>query len=248
MVFIEEKFREKFPGKGNLSFFEVAEYFGIDLKTFRGRSAVVEKEVALPGEESFGVYFKIYSYRKSRWQRFLRRPRTWREVRNLKFFASRCPDSRRPEDAAMRRTIIAQVACGARLIHDRNFFHQDLKWRNLLVFSRSEDSPVVFWIDCPSGYFDPLGANRKRGRIKDLATMDTVARERCSLRERIYFLRSYLGGASASGGRSDLPAREVELAREVDRYRRRRFDDVVPSLISRDVSGEVSTLQKEVSR
>ncbi len=124
-----------------------------------------------------------------------------------------------PSDPERRLRLIADLAEQVALMHRRGFCHQDLKWRNLLVVPNPEPghSPWV-WIDCPNGYRSPIPWRLRHGRIKDLATLDKVARFRCTQEERMAFVRAYLGEAAN-------PPRVAALAEAVVRYRRRRQDD-----------------------
>ena len=96
--------------------------------------------------------------------------------------------------ADLRRQIITSLATNLRLIHQQRFYHKDFKWRNVLVRRAGErgETVEVFWIDCPSGYFDRTGGfRRKHGVIKDIADMDYLACRNCSDEERWYFLSVY---------------------------------------------------------
>ena len=128
-----------------------------------------------------------------------------------------------PDDIKMgiRRQIIESLAAGARKIHSENFYHDDLKWRNILVrHSAGDDHTVeVFWIDCPNGYFDQTGGLRKKhGVIKDVATLDHLAWRNCSEEERKYFISCYLGCSMES-------AELAEFANDVVEYRKLKLDD-----------------------
>ncbi len=121
-------------------------------------------------------------------------------------------------DSKLRRRIIRQLAKNTRTIHAHHFFHQDLKWRNLLVSLKSKEQFELYWIDCPRGYWDWSGLRRRHGRIKDLATLDKVAKDLCSLKERLFFIKHYL----------DVPSGDPAIrkfGRAVERYRKRRQDD-----------------------
>ena len=83
-------------------------------------------------------------------------------------------------DHKQRAALIRNIALNVRTLHARNFFHQDLKWRNLLVTQQPKQAIEVYWIDCPNGYWDWSGLRRRHGRIKDLATLDKVAKDLCS--------------------------------------------------------------------
>ncbi len=121
-----------------------------------------------------------------------------------------------PSDTETRHHVIDALATQTRQLHAEHFFHQDLKWRNVLI-DRQATLPQVWWIDCPNGYFSRFGPRQKHGRIKDLATLDMVARKRCTPEERLRFIQTYLDEPSIT------PTVEVWAA-AVDRYRQRRFD------------------------
>ena len=124
------------------------------------------------------------------------------------------------EDASLkrdlRRQIIESVAANLRKIHGHGFYHDDLKWRNILVRRAGErgERVEVFWIDCPNGYSDHTGGFRGRhGRIKDLATMDHPACGRCPIRERLLFLSVYTGLAPGDPKLRELATRVVDYRR-----------------------------------
>jgi len=124
----------------------------------------------------------------------------------------------------IRRQIVTSLAQNLRKIHDQKFYHDDFKWRNILVRRVGEcrETAEVFWIDCPNGYFDRTGGLRgKLGKIKDLATLDYDARKRSSQDERLLFLSLYSG--------LEIRSTEFEsLANQVVEYRKRKIDDDRP--------------------
>ncbi|MFT4636722.1 MAG: hypothetical protein ACI8T1_000028 [Verrucomicrobiales bacterium] len=93
-----------------------------------------------------------------------------------------------PSSSEIRTKIIDALARQTRTLHAQHFFHQDLKWRNLLV----DEEHRVFWIDCPSGYSSSIPWRQRHGRIKDLATLDMIAKDRCTEIERRRFIGVYL--------------------------------------------------------
>lgn len=130
-------------------------------------------------------------------------------------------DETAPAKADLRRQIIESLAANLRKIHARNFYHDDLKWRNVLVRRAGDrgERVEVFWIDCPNGYFAKPGRPRARhGQIKDVATLDHLAWRNCPLGERLHFLSCYLGLDT------DDPKLKA-FAEEVVDYRKRRLDD-----------------------
>lgn len=82
--------------------------------------------------------------------------------------------------------ISRQLARSTRLMHERRFTHNDLKWRNLLVNDRAE----LFFIDCPTGafWFGPLLRYRI---IKDLACLDKLGKLELSRSQRLRFYLQY---------------------------------------------------------
>lgn len=126
--------------------------------------------------------------------------------------------------ADIRRQILTSLAENLKKIHDQKFYHDDFKWRNILVRRTGGRGEVaeVFWIDCPNGYFDRTGGIRGRhGVIKDLATMDYDARKHVSRDERMMFLSLYSGHAPGS---PEL----IQLFDEMVEYRKLKIDDDRP--------------------
>ncbi len=121
----------------------------------------------------------------------------------------------------IRRNIIKSLAHNTKKIHDHNFYHDDLKWRNILVryVAGGNYDVEIFWIDCPNGYFDKTGGLRQNhGVIKDIATLDHLAWRNCTKDERKYFLSCYLGCCVTD-------TQLAELADAVIEYRKRKLDD-----------------------
>lgn len=81
-----------------------------------------------------------------------------------------------------------QIATLTRRMHDNNFTHNDLKWRNVLVDSQGK----VFLIDCPTGGFW-WGVFLQYRIIKDLACLDKVAKYTLSRTQRLRFYMQYSG-------------------------------------------------------
>ena len=114
----------------------------------------------------------------------------------------------------VRYGLIRQLAEQTRCIHEHHFFHQDLKWRNLMVAPR-QNGPRIHWIDCPNGYFSRIPPRQHHGRIKDLATLDKVAKDLCTKEERLLFVQCYLE-------QSETNRLVRHWAEKVQRYRKRR--------------------------
>lgn len=88
--------------------------------------------------------------------------------------------------------ISQQIAQNTRLLHQHEFVHNDLKWRNILV--TTDHNPQVFFIDCPLGGFWPsllLKPFRNYRIIKDLACLDKVAKYNLRKSQRLAFYKTY---------------------------------------------------------
>ncbi|MGD9331609.1 MAG: lipopolysaccharide kinase InaA family protein [Desulfobacterales bacterium] len=85
-------------------------------------------------------------------------------------------------------SVSRQVAAYTRRLHQRQFGHLDLKWRNILV--TLSDKPTVFFFDCPAGQIR-RGPGLGRWFVKDLACLDKVARQRLSPTQRLRFFMDY---------------------------------------------------------
>ena len=141
-------------------------------------------------------------------RRYLGRPRVKAEWQNLKLFAkwgiATAPivayglealhDDPRLADRQWVATVSLQLAQATRILHDRHFTHNDLKWRNLLVNAQAQ----LFFIDCPSGSFwwGPLLSYRI---VKDLACLDKVAKLQLSRTQRLRFYLQYCRRERLSG-------------------------------------------------
>jgi hypothetical protein len=118
---------------------------------------------------------------------------------------ARCNDPRLLDRHWVER-VSQQLARATRILHDRHFTHNDLKWRNLLVDASGE----LFLIDCPVGSFwwGPL----LRYRItKDLACLDKVAKYNLTRSQRLRFYLQYCG-------RQHLNAADKRRVGQIVRY------------------------------
>lgn len=104
--------------------------------------------------------------------------------------------------------VARQVALYTRLLHEQQFMHVDLKWRNILV--GQGERPDVFFFDCPSGRRLPALLFR-RGRIKDLACLDKIGRKRLRRSQRLAFYKYYAGC-------DKLAPRDKAIVRKVERF------------------------------
>ncbi|PXA03120.1 hypothetical protein DDZ13_13715 [Coraliomargarita sinensis] len=132
------------------------------------------------------------------------------------FVRSFCPDPEQSEQQAMRRHIAKNLGEWTARIHAEAFIHEDLKWRNILVRPNGT-TPELFWIDCPNGRFMKKGKALDRKKLKDCAALDKLAHLECTKEERKAFIAAYLGDSGNAGS-------VAKMCREVENYRRRRFD------------------------
>ena len=98
-------------------------------------------------------------------------------------------------DRQWRLQIIGLLSETVQNMHGHGFVHNDLKWRNILVDVTV--NPTVYLIDCPLGRKMP-GPFLVRGRIKDLACLDKIARQQLSKMERLRFYLAYKGKSRLS--------------------------------------------------
>jgi tRNA A-37 threonylcarbamoyl transferase component Bud32 len=115
-----------------------------------------------------------------------------------------------------RRDLTVELARILRRLHAANFFYHDLVWRNILVSRSAKDGRRLFLIDCPRGRTARLGRTTKR--LRDLASLDKTAAQRCSRTERLRFLLQYLG-------KKRLDGEARALARQCIEYRRARWPE-----------------------
>jgi tRNA A-37 threonylcarbamoyl transferase component Bud32 len=234
------------------------ESFGVDAAKVHERSKVLQLSFTENGA-TVQTFVKVYSYRKSPFQRLWRKGTARIEARNLLFFksvgiptprviawgqrrnaigtivddyiiteaipgtqtldefiTSACPDRSQALYCSRRDSIIDQLSHTTRAIHAHNFYHQDLKWRNILVRANG-DQTELFWIDCPKGDFTKSATHQKRRALRDCATLDKLARLRCTKEERMRLVVGYL----------DQPVDAPEVAtfaQAISAYRRKRFD------------------------
>ncbi|MFT3962213.1 lipopolysaccharide kinase InaA family protein [Propionivibrio sp.] len=114
---------------------------------------------------------------------------------DLAKLAQRCDP--RLRDRRWVAEVSAQVARIARRMHDLNFVHNDLMWRNLLV--TNGDAPVVYLIDCPSGRFW-WGPFLQHRIVKDLACLDKVGKYHLTRGQRLRFYLDYAGRDRLNAG------------------------------------------------
>lgn len=118
----------------------------------------------------------------------------------------------------IRKSLLKQIASGVSKLHSENFFHHDLVGRNLLISLNPTSGPRVWWIDCPRGNFVSWGLAAKSRRLKDLASLDKTGWKLCSQKERVRFVKDYLGIRKL-----DVTAKT--LIHQVTQYRKNRWPE-----------------------
>ena len=134
----------------------------------------------------------------------------------IEFVQTHCPSRATLASRRLRLDIITRFAPMVGRMHGRNFFHNDLVWRNILVTCPPQGTPGLWWIDCPRGRF--VWMKRRRLQLKDLAALDKQASRNCSRAERLAFVKAYLG-------KTRLDAEAKRLARAVLAYKHQRWSD-----------------------
>ena len=126
------------------------------------------------------------------------------------------PIQENPTHRLSRIEIARQLGRWTRKMHDHNFVHEDLKWRNILA-RQHRFGADLYWIDCPKGSFKKPGAIMDRKKLKDCATLDKLARIYCSIEERTEFIKAYLGNHAT-------PLKVQKFCKDIEDYRRNNFD------------------------
>lgn len=86
------------------------------------------------------------------------------------------------------RIVAKKIAVYTKAMHEKNFTHNDLDWRNILV----TDALNVYFFDCPGGrrWVWPFLEYRI---VKDLSHLDKIACDCLPLRWRLWFYQQYTG-------------------------------------------------------
>jgi hypothetical protein len=90
------------------------------------------------------------------------------------------------------RDISSQLAQIVRTMHQANFFHIDLQWRNILV-QRNVEGIKLFLIDCPRGGHRLFYLRRRNGIMHDLAGLEKLAGLYLTSRQRLRWYKKYIG-------------------------------------------------------
>ena len=116
-----------------------------------------------------------------------------------------------PERGQVYSEIASQLVEQLRKAHRGNFFHHDLKWRNILVQHRNGHYTTV-WIDAPRA--SAMRFRRRRGVVVDLSGLARYAVSLLSKYDRMRFVWRYLEGERRPG---DAKRLYREVAQHLDR-------------------------------
>ena len=100
------------------------------------------------------------------------------------------------ENHEWRHNMLRRLARIVADMHHKQFIHNDLQWRNLLV--SFDNDPRIYMIDCPAGRSIYLLGNR-RGVVRDLALLDKLGSVALSRTDRLRFYLQYRGITRLSG-------------------------------------------------
>lgn len=131
----------------------------------------------------------------------------------IEFIRQHCPQRNTAAATNLRNGLLHQLAGMVRRSHHESFFHNDLYWRNVLVTWALPVEPKLWWIDCPRGRFDSWSPLQYHRRVKDLACLGKIAITSCTHRERLDFIRHYLGIS-----RLDAPAKRLIRSIQAHRF------------------------------
>lgn len=97
-----------------------------------------------------------------------------------------------PDERARQDSLIRATAHLVRRMHAAGFYHVDLQWRNVLVrFGASPRQVEVFVIDAPRGGRRWLWLRRRHGQLRDLSSLDKLARMYLTRTQRLRWFRCY---------------------------------------------------------
>jgi len=115
------------------------------------------------------------------------------DARSLETYFSGDPPGLSPEELM---EVLDQMARIVATMHQANFFHIDLQWRNILIqrppAGGSRDIRV-YLIDCPRGGRRVLPFRSWNGRLHDLAGLEKLAGLYLSPKERVKWFKQYTG-------------------------------------------------------
>jgi tRNA A-37 threonylcarbamoyl transferase component Bud32 len=113
------------------------------------------------------------------------------------------------------RELLDQLAQAVKILHQRGFFHRDLKTRNILVRGFGGECELFFF-DCPSGHH-PRGHLQRRSVMRDLAYLERGLRGHVHRADLLYLYKAYRG-------RDKLSDKDRKLAiATLDYYGKRRM-------------------------
>jgi len=120
------------------------------------------------------------------------------------------------------RGLLDQLAWAVRTLHQRGFFHRDLKTRNILVRDFGGQCELYFF-DCPSGHHPP-GFLQRRSIMRDLAYLERGMRGYIRSADLLYLFKAYRACEKLSGEDKQLAVATLQYygKRRMTRERRER--------------------------
>ncbi len=104
------------------------------------------------------------------------------------------PASPGTDEQARQDSLVRATAELVRRMHAARFYHVDLQWRNVLVrLGASAQRVEVFVIDAPRGGRRWLWPRRRHGQLRDLSSLDKLARMYLSRTQRLRWFALYTG-------------------------------------------------------
>lgn len=97
------------------------------------------------------------------------------------------------QNPAFRQGLVAEVARWVKHMHEQQFFHLNLNFRNILVNTAPAFPVQVHFIDVTSAKTNPLPIRASYFRMKELAFLYKDARKWFTPREMVRFLHLYFG-------------------------------------------------------
>jgi len=99
----------------------------------------------------------------------------------------------RPEERARQDHLIRTTAELVGRMHAAHFYHIDLQWRNILVRFDTSHRGEAFFLDAPRGGRRWWCLRRRHGRLRDLSSLDKLARIYLTRTQRLRWFVHYTG-------------------------------------------------------
>ncbi len=97
------------------------------------------------------------------------------------------------EERTRQDRLIRTTADLVRRMHAAHFYHIDLQWRNILVRFDASHRGEAFFLDAPRGGRRRCRLRRRHGRLRDLSSLDKLARVYLTRTQRLRWFVHYTG-------------------------------------------------------